>query len=86
MATFQKLKPILVEWMDIVDGGGEWQTDTPSPVKVRTIGYLYKQTKKHIVVIRDYHDMDGHRTIGGTLAIPNGCIHRVVNLVPKNEP
>lgn len=85
MATFKRLKHVLVEWMDIVDGGGEWQTKTPSPVKVRTVGYLYERNKKHIVIIRDYYDLDGHRTIGGTLAIPVGCIHRMVDLEPKKS-
>lgn len=82
MATLKKLKPVLVEWLDILDGGGEWQPPhtTPSPVKVRTVGYLYKSNKKHIVLIRDYFDLDGHRTIGGALAIPFGCIVKITNL------
>lgn len=71
--------------MDILDGGGEWQHTTPAPVKVRTVGFIYKRNKRHIVLIRDYYDLEGHRTIGGALAIPNGCIHRIIDLSPKNE-
>lgn len=86
MAPLKKLSPVLVEWMDILDGGGEWQTRTPAPVKVRTVGFIYKRNRKHIVLIRDYYDLDGHRTIGGALAIPTGCIHRILELSPKDDP
>lgn len=81
-----RLKPVLIEWLDIVDGGAEWRTDTPSPVKVRTVGYIYRRTQKHIVVIRDYHDLEEHRTIGGSLAIPTGCIVKITHLSPTPSP
>lgn len=89
MASLKKLTPVVVEWLDILDGGGEWQQPhtTPSPVQVRTVGYIHKRNKRHIVLIRDYYDLDGHRTIGGALAIPLGCIVKITDLAPKqNEP
>lgn len=84
MATFQKrLKPVMVEWQDILDGGAEWQDGVIAPVLVRTTGFLLTENKKHVVLVRDYFDLDGKRTLGGQLAIPLGCIKRMVELVPK---
>ena len=82
--TLRPLKPILIEWDDILDGGGEWQSnDKPlKPVRVKTIGYLLSESQKHIVLVRDYFDLEGHRTLGGRIAIPTGCIVRRVSLTP----
>lgn len=81
MATRKELRPVLVEWHDIVDGGGEWQDDEHlSPVTVYTVGYLLSKGSKHIVVMRDYYDQEGRRTYGGKLAIPTGCIVKIQNL------
>jgi hypothetical protein len=79
-----KLKPlraVMVEWHDILDGGGEWHDDGDlAPVTVSTVGYLVSKGPKHIVVVRDYYDHDNKRVFGGKLAIPVGCIVRIVNL------
>lgn len=82
MAALKKLKAVLVEWSDILDGGGEWQDDGHDlePVTVYTAGFLLSKGPKHIVVVRDYFDHEGKRTLGGRLAIPVGCIVRIVNL------
>ena len=82
MPVSKKLKPVLVEWHDILDGGGEWQDDDGNlaPVTVRTVGFLLSKGPKHIVVTRDYFDNDGKRTLGGRLAIPVGCIVKIQNL------
>lgn len=84
MAAIQKrLKPVMVEWQDILDGGGEWQDGVIAPVLVRSTGFLLSQGPKHIVLVRDYFDLEGRRTLGGQLAIPVGCIKRLVILEPK---
>lgn len=81
MAARKDLKPVLVEWHDILDGGGEWQDEDPiSPVTVYTAGFLLSRGPKHIVIARDYFDHEGKRTLGGRLAIPTGCIVRIQNL------
>ena len=87
MKTAQKplrpLKPVLVEWSDILDGGAEWHAHDGKhikPVRVKTVGYLMFESKKHIVVVRDYFDHEGQRTLGGRLAIPCGCIEKIVYL------
>lgn len=81
MVALKKLKPVLVEWSDILDGGAEWHDDgNLEPVTVFTVGFLLSKGPKHIVVIRDYYDMDNKRTLGGRLAIPVGCIVKIVNL------
>lgn len=82
------LKPVLVEWSDILDGGGDWHTHDGKhikPVRVRTVGYLLFTSKKHIVVARDYFDQDGQRTLGGRLAIPCGCIEKIVYLTASDQ-
>lgn len=75
------LKPVMVEWHDILDGGGEWSDGHElEPVTVLTVGYLLSKGPKHIVVVRDYYDHEGKRTYGGKLAIPVGCIVKIQNL------
>lgn len=76
---------VLIEWSDIVDGGGEWHhgEEPLKPVLVRTIGFVLSKTKKHIVVARDYYFQDGKRVLGGRLAIPLGCVERITPLVAK---
>lgn len=75
-----QLKPICIEWDDIFDDGSDWaghdETAKVKPVRVKTVGYLLSENKKHIVLVRDYYDHDGKRTYGGRLAIPVGCIVR----------
>jgi hypothetical protein len=81
MASPKKLRPVLVEWHDILDGGSEWQDDGDiSPVTVKTVGFMLSKGPKHIVVIRDYFDHDDKRTFGGRLAIPSGCIVKITQL------
>lgn len=83
-ATLKPLKPVLVEWSDILDGGSEWHEHDAKhqlkPVRVKTTGYLLSVSRKHIVIVRDYYDHDGKRTLGGRLAIPCGCIEKIVYL------
>jgi hypothetical protein len=81
--SLKPLKPVLVEWSDILDGGPEWHPhdgDQLKPVRVKTTGYLLSVSKKHIVIVRDYFDAEGKRTLGGRLAIPTGCIERILYL------
>lgn len=81
----KRLKPVIVVWDDIVDGGGEWahpETADPKPVRVRTVGFLKARNKTHIVIARDYYDQGHHRVHGGLLAIPHGCIVSVTDLEP----
>jgi hypothetical protein len=81
MATLKKLKPVLVEWSDILDGGAEWSDDHElEPVTVFTAGFLLSKGQKHIVIVRDYFDHDGKRTLGGRLSIPVGTVVRIQNL------
>lgn len=79
----RRLKPVMVEWQDILDGGAEWHDGIIAPVLVRTTGFLLAENKKHVVLVRDYFDLDGKRTLGGQLAIPLGCIRRMIVLAPK---
>lgn len=79
----KRLKPVLVVWRDILDHGADWHHDgdaDPRPVRVSTVGYLKSETKQHIVIARDYYDLNGKRTHGGLLAIPRGCIVSVTEL------
>lgn len=81
MAALKKLKAVLVEWSDILDGGAEWNDSGElEPVTVYTAGFLLSKGPKHIVVVRDYFDHEGKRTLGGRLAIPVGCIVKMVTL------
>jgi hypothetical protein len=81
MAKSKELAPVLVEWSDIIDGGGEWHDDAHlEPVTVYTVGYLVSKGRKHIVIVRDYFDCDGRRTFGGKLAIPIGCVVKIQSL------
>jgi hypothetical protein len=81
MATLKKLKAVLVEWSDILDGGAEWSDGHElEPVTVLTTGFLLSKGPKHIVIVRDYYDHEDKRTLGGRLAIPVGCITRIQNL------
>lgn len=80
------LRPVTVEWHDIFDEGSEWihhDAKPTKPVRVRTTGYLHSKHKNHIVLVRDYYDHGGKRTLGGRLAIPTGCIIKLVYLAPK---
>lgn len=82
MVTVKKLRPVLVEWHDILDGGGEWQDDDGklAPVTVRTVGFMLSKGPKHITIARDYFDHEDKRTLGGRLAIPTGCIVKITQL------
>jgi hypothetical protein len=81
MATIKKLKPVLVEWQDIIDGGGEWSDDHElEPVTVWTAGFILSKGPKHIVIVRDYYDHEEKRTFGGRLSIPVGTVVRIQNL------
>jgi hypothetical protein len=81
MATLKKLKPVLVEWRDIIDGGGEWSDDHElEPVTVYTAGFILSKGQKHIVIVRDYFDHEGKRTLGGRLSIPVGTVVRIQTL------
>lgn len=87
--VLRPLKPFLIEWSDIFDDGSDWTDHKEThvkPVRVRTIGYLFHQTKKHIVIVRDYYDHEGKRTYGGRLAIPVGCIEKMVPLASVSLP
>ena len=79
----KRLRPVTVEWQDILDGGGEWHDGLISPVLVRTSGFLLSEGKNHVVIVRDYYDQDGKRILGGQLAIPVGCIKRLIKLKPE---
>lgn len=81
MATLKKLKPVLVEWHDILDGGSDWSDDHElEPVTVFTTGFILSKGPKHIVIVRDYYDHDGKRTFGGRLSIPVGTVVKIQNL------
>lgn len=81
MVALKKLKTVLVEWHDILDGGSEWHDDGEiAPVTVFTAGFLLSKGQQHIVVVRDYFDHEEKRTYGGRLAIPVGCIVKIQNL------
>jgi hypothetical protein len=82
-ATLKPLKPVMLEWSDILDGGAEWHQHDGKflkPVRVKTVGYLLHVNKKNIVIVRDYFDIEGKRTLGGRLAIPCGCIEKITYL------
>lgn len=77
------LQPVSVEWNDIFDEGSEWihhDAKPTKPVKVRSTGYLLTENKKFLVLVRDYYDHDGKRTLGGRVAIPIGCIDKITKL------
>jgi hypothetical protein len=81
MATLKKLRPVIVEWSDILDGGSDWSEEHElEPVTVLTAGFMLSKGQKHIVVVRDYYDHDGKRTLGGRLAIPAGAVVRIQSL------
>ena len=81
MPSLKKLKPVLVEWADILDGGADWSDDHElEPVTVLTAGFLLSKSLTRVVIVRDYFDNDGKRTLGGRLAIPVGCIVKIQNL------
>jgi hypothetical protein len=81
MATLKKLKAVLVEWRDIIDGGGEWSDDHElEPVTVYTVGFLLSKGQQHIVIVRDYFDHEGKRTLGGRLSIPVGTVVKIQTL------
>ena len=87
-ATLKPLKPVMLEWSDILDGGAEWHQHDGKflkPVRVKTVGYLLHVNKKNIVIVRDYFDIEGKRTLGGRLAIPCGCIEKILYLVQTDE-
>lgn len=80
----KRLKPVLVVWRDIQDGGGDWAhtpSDDPRPVTVRTVGFLKAKNKTHILLTRDHYTSDGKTVFGGQLAIPHGVIVSITELV-----
>lgn len=83
LPALKPLKMVVVEWSDILDDGPDWTDHKEThvkPVRVRTVGFLFHETKKHIVIVRDYYDHEGKRTYGGRLAIPVGCIEKMTQL------
>lgn len=84
----RQLPPITVEWNDIFDEGADWiehDAKPTKPVKVRSTGYLLTKNSRFLVMVRDYFDHEGKRTLGGRVAIPTGCIDRITYLVRKPE-
>lgn len=84
MARTPKLVEIV--WSDILDGGPEWHHDEGEPlrpVRVRTVGYVIRETQKTLEIARDYYHHEGKRTLGGRLVIPKGCIEKLTVLGAK---
>jgi hypothetical protein len=80
------LQPVTVEWNDIFDEGSEWihhDAKPTKPVKVRSTGFLLEKNLKFLVLVRDYYDHEFKRVFGGRVAIPVGCIDKIVYLTKK---
>ena len=81
MSKHKKLLPVMVEWRDILDGGAEWSDDhNIVPADVVTVGFLLSRNKSHLVIVRDYCDVDDERSLGGRLAVPVGCVKKIRRL------
>ena len=52
-------------------------------MKVRSTGFLLSQNAKFLVLVRDYYDHDGKRVFGGRVAIPTGCVDKIIHLAKK---
>ena len=75
-----------IDWVDSSGVEKKWWDinvlrDKPSPIKIKTIGYLYKKTKDLMCLATHIHFEDGKITqLGDIFYIPRGCIENIRNL------
>ena len=73
---------IEVLWDDARAGEDGWRTsavlDDLTPAEVKSVGYLHRVTRKHVVYANDVVDGEAH-TSG---VIPLGCIRRIRQVYP----
>lgn len=61
-----------VTWIDsCVNNGWRFDDDFPKPSKVKSIGYIIKETKKYIVLTSSKSDVNSYV---GPMAIPRSAI------------
>ena len=88
MKAFRRLRPVIVEWVDSCSRSSQHWTDEKDAEKwcrqgfchVRTIGYVFHETKKKIVLIQG---KTSSGSVDGLFEIPKGCIRRIRELGPK---
>jgi len=72
-----------VVWLDPCSGS-EWCTkdELPKPVTVTTRGWLVYECPEYIVLARTYqHHADGHVVVGECIAVTNGCIQQIGEVI-----
>ena len=72
----------VIKWTDSEINEG-WCTDEKidsmfieNPSQITSIGYLYKKSKKYVIIYADYDDSHKNRII----KIPRGCIKSIKKL------
>lgn len=72
----QKIKLNYIEWVDHCDHGGGWHSNVRdiglSPILHKSVGWVFEETKKHIVLVPTYSKENG--TYIGEMCVIKSCI------------
>lgn len=85
MKKKKKPSPVMVIWKDILDDEPTWKHGEVSmePQEIETVGFLLKNEKDKVIIVRDHYLDEGEMVTGGRLVIPKGVIVKIVKLKPE---
>ena len=74
------MKPVLVKWKDSESWVG-WRSQRDvddwnkhSDALIESVGYLYKKSKKYVIIVQSIHAYDVDTNLGEPLRIPRECV------------
>ena len=74
------MKPVLVRWRDSESWVG-WRSQRDvddwnkhSDMIIESVGYLYKKSKRYVIIVQSIHAYDVDTNLGEPLRIPRECI------------
>jgi hypothetical protein len=80
MKNTLRAKPlVLLEWIDSAHDGGDWQLGEVKldTMIIRSVGFIFKEDKKSIVLVGDYNNEEGQTVVHSRrIAIPKFAIVR----------
>ena len=80
------MKPVLVKWKDSESWVG-WRSQRDvddwnkhSDALIKSVGYLYKKSKKYVIIVQSIHAYDVDTNLGEPLRIPRECVVSIEKL------
>ncbi len=80
------MKPVKVKWKDSESWVG-WRSQRDvddwskhSDTIIKSVGLLYKKTKKYVIIVQSIHTYDKGGNLGEPLRIPRECVVSIKKL------